>query len=347
MAPRHLINEAGDAFDTEELESLAKELDSLDEKGRKAFRDANAEAIATHSGSEILIVAGPGTGKSTLFKRRALHWLEEKPTATILAASFVRKLVTDLQSDIQNDEKLTDDQKKRVDVYTLHKYARSVVEQNHGTKAWPFAPHFRIIGQDWKEIVWHDVLVLCDLNPATYSWKTFEKQLHDNLFDEAAPWQKLKQNYFILCQFYNAAGFSDIILRAREALAENPKLTRHLFFIFDEYQDFNASEENLLEEMTKDASGTLIVGDDDQVLYETLKSWKASLIRSIYKNTDIINAMLPYCGRCDFHIAHAARHFIMACTRFRRHRVRCFDGAGGGSWRGGSSRESSSLRLCA
>ena len=54
----------------------------------------------------------------------------------------------------------------------------------------------------------------------------------------------------------------------------------------------------------------MIVGDDDQVLYETLKSGKASLIRAIYKDTDIINAMLPYCGRCDFHIAHAARHFI-------------------------------------
>ena len=37
----------------------------------------------------------------------------------------------------------------------------------------------------------------------------------------------------------------------------------------------------------------------------------------------------------------------LACTRFRRHRVRCFDGAGGGSWRDGSLPESSSLRLCA
>jgi hypothetical protein len=37
----------------------------------------------------------------------------------------------------------------------------------------------------------------------------------------------------------------------------------------------------------------------------------------------------------------------MACTRFRRHRVRCFDGTGGASWRGGSLRGSSSLRLCA
>ena len=36
----------------------------------------------------------------------------------------------------------------------------------------------------------------------------------------------------------------------------------------------------------------------------------------------------------------------LACTRFRRHRVRCFDGTGGESWRDGSLHASSSLRLC-
>ena len=36
----------------------------------------------------------------------------------------------------------------------------------------------------------------------------------------------------------------------------------------------------------------------------------------------------------------------LACTRFRRHRVRCFYGTGGKSWRDGSLPESSSLRRC-
>jgi tetratricopeptide (TPR) repeat protein len=36
----------------------------------------------------------------------------------------------------------------------------------------------------------------------------------------------------------------------------------------------------------------------------------------------------------------------LACPRFRRHRVRCFNGSGGGSWRDGSLRGSSSLRRC-
>ena len=36
----------------------------------------------------------------------------------------------------------------------------------------------------------------------------------------------------------------------------------------------------------------------------------------------------------------------LACTRFRRHRVRCFDGTGGESWKGVSLHASSSLRRC-
>ena len=36
----------------------------------------------------------------------------------------------------------------------------------------------------------------------------------------------------------------------------------------------------------------------------------------------------------------------MACTWFRRHQVRCFNGTGGASWSVGSLRASSSLRLC-
>ncbi len=44
-------------------------------------------------------------------------------------------------------------------------------------------------------------------------------------------------------------------------------------------------------------------------------------------------------------ISFFSRHPV-ACTRFRRHRVRCFDGAGGGSWRDGSLPANSSLRLC-
>jgi superfamily I DNA/RNA helicase len=308
---RHFINEDGEPFGEGELEALAAELDSLTPIQRTEFRNGNAEAIAKHPAIQILIVAGPGTGKSTIFKQRVLFWLGQDEDAKILALSFVRKLVADLHADIQNDAKLTEAQKKQVDVFTLHKYARSIVEQNHGTEEWRFAPHFRIIGQQWKAVVWDDVLLFAgQKDHEQYSWKEFETQVYNDEFDASDAWKALKKTYFTLCRFYNAAGFSDLILRAREALAESPDLNQHHCFIFDEYQDFNAAEEHLLEQLTDAANGTLIVGDDDQVLYETLKSGKASLIRAIYSRTDVVNAMLPFCGRCDFHITRTASHFI-------------------------------------
>jgi hypothetical protein len=67
---------------------------------------------------------------------------------------------------------------------------------------------------------------------------------------------------------------------------------------------------NLLGQIIDKAKSILVVGDDDQVLYETLKSGKASLIRDIYRNTTAANAMLPFCGRCDFHITRTADYFI-------------------------------------
>jgi len=311
MSLRYLINEDGEPFAEQELEELTKTLESLNQTQREEFRNRNSDAVAQHSAGRILIVSGPGTGKSRLFKQRILFWLGQNPGARILGLSFVRKLVADLSSDIRNDKTLGDDQKGQVDIFTLHKYARSIVEQSHGTREWSFKPHFQVIGQPWKAMVWGDALSLRDQeNHGQYSWKTFEKQLHDDQFEESHEWQDLKEAYFTLCQFYNAAGFSDLILRARDALAEKPGLNKHQLFIFDEYQDFNASEEALLEQLTESSRGTLFAGDDDQVLYETLKSSKASLIRAIYSDKDVVNAMLPFCSRCDFHITRAASHFI-------------------------------------
>jgi superfamily I DNA/RNA helicase len=290
---------------------LREELDALDNAGRTEYRNNNASAIARHSAAKFLIVSGPGTGKSHLFLERIDHWYQRNPSAKVLVTSFVRKLVADLQSDIEGDDKLTDRQKSNITVSTLHKFARSIVEQNHGTREWPFKPHFRIIGQSWKEIVWGDVLAFFpEIDPNTYTWKKFEEQLHNSNFEESDEWKQLKETYFKLCQFYNAAGFADLILRAAKALEENADLNESDHFIIDEYQDFNLAEETLINRLVNDPKGLLVVGDDEQVLYEKLKSGKPTLIRALYSNTDYTNGMLPFCGRSSYHITKSADYFI-------------------------------------
>ena len=93
-------------------------------------------------------------------------------------------------------------------------------------------------------------------------------------------------------------------------LVENPKLNKHDYFIIDEYQDFNLAEDALINRLVNDSKGLFVVGDDEQVLYEKLKSGKPNLIRDLYQNNNYTNGMLPFCGRSSFHITKTAGHFI-------------------------------------
>lgn len=309
---RHLVNPEGNPFDLAELGELRRELDALSDKDRVEFRNHNAKVIAEHEAESLLIVSGPGTGKSTVFRQRVVYWFQGSPDARILVLSFVRKLVMDLQNDIQLAQELTEKQKMQVDVHTLHRYARSVVERNHGNSQIQFEPHLHIISQQWKPVVWRDAQQLMgQRDDEEFNFREFERQLHDAEFEESNEWRRLKDAYFNLSKFYNAAGFADLILHATIALAENPDLKEHELFIIDEYQDFNAAEDDLIEELTTGGKGKLKVGDDDQVLYETLKRGKPDLIRALYADEQYANAMLPYCSRSrSEHIVKAADHFL-------------------------------------
>lgn len=311
---RHLINNDGTPFESAELQTLREELDALDDDGRTEYRNQNASAIANHKDTKkFLIVSGPGTGKSHLFLDRINFWYQQDALAKVFVTSFVRKLVADLQSDIDGDTQLTDEQKNDITASTLHKFARSIVEQNRGTVEWRFQPHFRIIGQSWKDVVWGDVLAFYPvLERGVYTWEKFEEQLHNADFDESAEWQELKEIYFKLCQFFNAAGFADLILRAKDALVENADLNESDYFIIDEYQDFNSAEDALINQLVNEPKGLLIAGDDEQVLYEKSRSGKPTLIRNLYKNCDYANGMLPFCSRSkdNFHITKSADFFI-------------------------------------
>ncbi len=313
---RFLINENGLPFNQYEIGLLTQELSFFNNKNREIYRNNNASEIANLTATRTLIVSGPGTGKSFLFLNRISNWFKNNSKANVLVTSFVRKLVVDLKNDITNDVNLSSKQKSNITVTTLHKFARSIVEKNHGTSKHKFQPHFKLIGEYWKNIVWSDILAFFpELDINQFSWKTFERQLHNYQFDSSTDWSNIKDKYFELCKFYNASGFADLIIRAKTALEENKSLNNNEYFIVDEYQDFNLAEDSFINQLSLNSKGLLIVGDDEQVLYENLKSGKADLIRDKYNDKSIINAMLPFCGRCSFHITKAISYFIQQCKK--------------------------------
>jgi superfamily I DNA/RNA helicase len=304
-----MLNDSGVGFDDATLAERDSAFRELDTASREEYRDRNAREIAASDSARVLIVAGPGTGKSYLFLERIRDWLNRFPGERIYVSSFVRKLVRDLKTDILTSD-LSRAEKSLVLVTTLHGLARSLLERNGGTREFPLRPYIRIIGQAWKDMVWGDVLSLHPELP-TEGFNELEHQFHDRIVMSDDPWPPLRDAYFQLCQFYNAVGFADLILHATEALRENPDLNEHRLWIVDEYQDFNAAEAELLRLCTETADGVLLAGDDDQALYQSLKASHPEIIRASYRDDhSFAKAMLPFCGRCSFHICMAATGFL-------------------------------------
>jgi superfamily I DNA/RNA helicase len=219
--------------------------------------------------------------------------------------TFVRKLAADLRADLNSNDGL-------IEIHTLHSLARSIVERNHGTSRVSFSKHIKIITQPWDEVVWKDALAIVGIpDQEQYQIEDFQEQLYSiNLNTTDKNWARALDAYNLLCSYYNAAGFADLILRAAKALKENKQLNNYDHFIIDEHQDFNKAEEELIKILTSNADNILIAGDDDQVLYDGLKKASADIIRGRYSQTADANAMLPFCSRCNYHIVKVANHFI-------------------------------------
>jgi hypothetical protein len=65
----------------------------------------------------------------------------------------------------------------------------------------------------------------------------------------------------VCAAFYNALGFADSILHATEAVHENEELIGLSLWIIDEFQDFNAAEEQLIVACVSGARGVLLAGE--------------------------------------------------------------------------------------
>jgi hypothetical protein len=304
---RELLNADGSPF-AAELEELTRALAGLPNEERVAYRDRNAAAIARNPAPHLLVVAGPGAGKSFLFLDRIRYWLAEHPDAQIYVASFVRKLVADLESEIVAS--LPGDEQKHVTATTLHALARSIVERNGGGGGLSLRAHVKVMPPPWDEVVWRDARAFHPEIEGDFGVGAMRTQFYDDAFSSDPEWRELLATYDRLRAFYNAVGFADMIVTALAAVEENPDLIEHDFWIFDEFQDFNKAEANLVAAVTRNATGLLIAGDDEQALYQALKRSHPEIIVAYYEDPGFTKAMLPYCSRCSYYICVAASTFI-------------------------------------
>ncbi|MBU1674518.1 UvrD-helicase domain-containing protein, partial [bacterium] len=198
-------------------------------------RQEYVQQIVDSTAQKRIVVAGPGTGKTYLFKTI----LRDHPNS--LTLSFVNALVTDLCEELFGLS----------DVKTLHGFARSVLSKaiSRSVDIYPKLP--AIVRADSR--VLRDVDI--DFTPL------FECRIDD---EENLAFYKSRR------QLYGRYGFTDIIYAVVLYFEEDKnRVPDFSQIVVDEFQDFNPLEVSLID-LLADRSPVLLAGDDDQALYETL-----------------------------------------------------------------------------
>jgi len=224
-----------------------------------------------------LVVAGPGTGKTFLFK--TILQGKEKT----LTLSFVNALVEDLSLELFGLS----------DVKTLHGFARAVLLKATRKSVRVYPKLSTVIHEDAEVLLGVSV--------------DFDSIFHNrNDGDEHLEFYRVRRRY------YDHYGFSDIVYAAVLFFEKNPeKIPSYNQVVVDEFQDFNALEVSLIELLGM-RSPLLLAGDDDQALYESLKSASPEHIRDRHSGEMPGYACfaLPYCSRSTRVVISSANDII-------------------------------------
>lgn len=256
---------------------------SIEPKASDKYELAEAERtkyvndILDSKADKKVVVAGPGTGKTFLFKK-----ILNGKTKT-LTLSFVNSLVDDLSLELYGIS----------EVRTLHSFGRSELSKLLKKKVNIYSKLSAIIRQDSQIIAGTDIefdVLFHERNDDDVNLRFYESRRH----------------------YYDYYGFTDVIHATVKAFeADKNNVPSYEQVLIDEFQDFNKLEVSMID-LLATKSPILLAGDDDQALYEFLKNASAHHIRVRHGDEmpEYAAFNLPYCARCPEVVVEATNDLI-------------------------------------
>ena len=281
---------------------------AMDEKERllNGLNEAQATAVR-HGEGPLLIVAGAGTGKTTVITRR-IAWLIQEGLAkpeNILALTFTDKAAGEMEERV---DQLLPYGYVDLQISTFHAFCEKLL-RDYGTEmglprdfkmlteidAWLLArqhfdrfelEHYRPLGNPTKYLrglLSHfsrckDSAVM----PEAYLAFADEKRANldsanadDDATNEIQRISELAKAYHTYQQILienDSLDFGDLIAYALRLLQERPNVlkavrAKYTFVLVDEFQDTNKAQYELVKLLAAPKNNLTVVGDDDQSIY--------------------------------------------------------------------------------
>ncbi len=248
-------------------------------------------AAVTTTEGPVMVIAGPGSGKTKVLTYRIAHLLEKGvPPWQILALTFTNKAAREMKERI---EKVVGPKAQQVWAGTFHSIFSRILRMEADKIGFPSS--FSIYDTDDTQSLLRSIIKEMSLDPQTYSAGAIRSRISlakSNLItpkayrDNAQMMQEDRQakrpyiadiyeKYMARCQRSGAMDFDDLLLQLYRLLRDHNDVAekyqqKFRYVHVDEFQDTNFLQYAILRRLVKypgSPENVFIVGDDAQSIY--------------------------------------------------------------------------------
>ena len=286
----------------------------------------------THRDGPLLVLAGPGSGKTRVITRRAAYLVQTGvPPRNILAITFTNKAAEEM--------------KKRITalgvaggmwVHTFHALGVRLLREFGPLGR--VRPGFTIYDEGDQKRVIKDALGICKVSSEMLRPEAVQVYISraknrlkrpDEFLDGAEYFDqrlvgRVYEAYEQLLEQRNAVDFDDLLMRVAIVLRDHPEITERLnirfrYVLIDEYQDTNHAQYLIANYLSHHHHNICATGDPDQSIY----GWRGADIGNILEferdYPDAVVVRLEQNYRSTGTILKAASKLIR-CNRQRKHK---------------------------
>lgn len=287
----------------------------------------NQHAAVNWTEGPLLVLAGPGSGKTLVLTLRAARLLQSNEDTSVLALTFTTKAADEMRMRL---DKLMGGRAERAHLCTFHSFAGDILRQ-HGSHV-GIRPDFSMITRDDDRVAVLEQVISglqCDTSTIPSDRKNLLFLL-DRLFAESYDGEpkavsmvntplwlpQLFKDYCAELQQSNRLDFGGLLHFARKLLMKNSgvaRLTRLAwqFICVDEFQDTNRAQYDLLRLLIPGKNQNLfVVADDDQIIYQWNGASPERLL-ALREDFGMNVVQLPENFRCPPDIIQLANNLIV------------------------------------
>ena len=250
------------------------------------------EAVSSES-KQILVLAGPGSGKTRVLTHRIAFLVYEKQVhpGSILAVTFTNKAAREMRMRL---ERMLGRGVEALWLGTFHAICAKILRKEAGEL--PFDKNYVIMDADDQRSIVKRILKELNLDDKLYPPNAMHAIISNaknqlvsvedftpgNYREEIA--RRIYEKYEATLRNSNAVDFDDLLFWTVRLFAENPHIREKYskqfqYVLIDEFQDTNQAQYDLVKYFASYHQNLFAVGDEDQSIYR----WRGADYRNVLR----------------------------------------------------------------